>query len=134
MGRGKTYWISLITVALNYAGKREMLFMHEENKAGKRDQRGLAFVVSLCYKISTRGRIGVSCKNYLKVTFDACDHQKTKSGFNSSQHFYHGFCLKHCSSIALQEAIQNKCLNLALPRNEFKSISGISPDMIFSKS
>lgn len=62
MRRGKEYWISLITVALNYAGKREMLFMHEKNTVGSMDQRGLAFVVSLCYKTCTRGRIGVSCQ------------------------------------------------------------------------
>lgn len=66
MERGKAYWISLITVALNYAGKREMLFMHEENKVGSRDQTGLAFVVSLCYKTSAGRRTGVSCKNYLR--------------------------------------------------------------------
>lgn len=57
------YWISLITVALNYSGKKEMLFMHEKNKVGSGDQRGLTFVASLCYKTSTRGRIGVSCQS-----------------------------------------------------------------------
>lgn len=66
MGRGKADWISLFTVALNYVGKREILFIHAENKAGSRDQNGLAFVISFCYKTSTRRRTGVSCKNYLK--------------------------------------------------------------------
>lgn len=40
MGRVKAYYVSLITVALNYAVKREMLFAHEENKVGSRDHRG----------------------------------------------------------------------------------------------
>lgn len=39
MGRVKVYQISLLTVALNYAMNKELLFSHEENKPGSRNHR-----------------------------------------------------------------------------------------------
>lgn len=39
MGRVKVYSISLLTVALNYAMNKELLFAHEEFKPGSRDRR-----------------------------------------------------------------------------------------------
>lgn len=67
MGREKAYWISLITVTLNYALRREMLFAHEENKVGSRDHRGnlpLQFLSTVDQVPAEE--LGCLCKNYLR--------------------------------------------------------------------